>query len=204
MAKSNVSSGTFSILATSPDSKLIGVAVASGSPSVGNRVPHAKPGVGVVATQAYTNIEYGVKGLELLEKGKSPKDVLAQLLNEDSENDKRQVAIIDFKGRKAFFTGENVPDYHAEAIGEDYIVIGNLLSCTAVVASMAEQFENVRGNLAYRMVKALMAGSKCGGDRRGEASAALIVVGAKRVEVEAAVDLHKNPIGELSKMLKSR
>ncbi|MDI6903930.1 MAG: DUF1028 domain-containing protein [Candidatus Bathyarchaeia archaeon] len=32
--------GTFSILAISPDSKLMGVAVASGSTSVGDRVPH--------------------------------------------------------------------------------------------------------------------------------------------------------------------
>ena len=61
--------GTFSILAISPDSKLMGVAVASGSTSVGDRVPHARPGVGVIATQAYTNVAYGINGLELLTKG---------------------------------------------------------------------------------------------------------------------------------------
>lgn len=70
----NPLTGTFSILTISPDSRLMGVAVASGSTSVGDRVPHAKPGVGVIATQAYTNVAYGIKGLELLAKGLSPKE----------------------------------------------------------------------------------------------------------------------------------
>ena len=82
MKKSSL--GTFSILAISPDSRLMGVAVASGSTSVGDRVPHAKSGVGVIATQAYTNVAYGIKGLELLANGLSPKGVLDRLLMEDS------------------------------------------------------------------------------------------------------------------------
>ena len=73
MKKSSL--GTFSILAISPDSRLMGVAVASGSISVGDRVAYAKPGVGVIATQAYTNVAYGIKGLELMENGLSPKGV---------------------------------------------------------------------------------------------------------------------------------
>ncbi|MEM3596614.1 MAG: DUF1028 domain-containing protein [Candidatus Bathyarchaeia archaeon] len=70
---SNKSDGTFPILAISSNGKLMGVAVASGSTSVGDRVPHAKPGICVIATQAYTNVMHGVKGLDLLEKGLSSK-----------------------------------------------------------------------------------------------------------------------------------
>jgi len=98
------STGTFSILAISSDSRLIGVAVASGSTSAGDRVPHAKPRLGVIATQAYTNVAYGIKGLELLANGLSPKGVLDRLLMEDSGRELRQVAIMDFKRRKAVFT----------------------------------------------------------------------------------------------------
>ena len=115
--------GTFSILAISPDSRLVGVAVASGSASVGDRVPHAKPGVGVIATQAYTNVAYGIKGLKLLTKGLSPKDVLYRLLMEDTGRELRQVAIMDFKRRKAVFTGVNAPELHGEIVGESYVVI---------------------------------------------------------------------------------
>ena len=193
--------GTFSILASSPDSKLMGVAVASGSTSVGERVPHAKPGVGVIATQAHTNVAYGINGLELLAKSLSPKDVLDRLLYEDSGRELRQVAIMDFKRRKAFFTGAGVPDWHGEATGESYIVVGNLLAGENVVLSIAEEFERTRGELAWRMARALKAGSEAGGDKRGEKSAALIVVDQRKVKVKMKVDEHKDPVEELIRKL---
>lgn len=199
MKKSSL--GTFSILAMSPDSRLMGVAVASGSTSVGDRVPHAKPGVGVIATQAYTNVAYGIKGLELLANGLSPKQTLDRLLMEDPRRELRQAAIMDFKRRKAVFTGVNAPEFRGEIVGESYVVIGNLLATKEVVKSMAEEFERSSGDLAWRMAKALKAGSECGGDRRGEKSAALIVISTEEVEVEIKVDEHVNPIGELFRRL---
>ena len=198
MKKSSL--GTFSILAISPDSRLMGVAVASGSTSVGDRVPHAKPGVGVIATQAYTNVAYGIKGLEFLVNGLSPKQTLDRLLMEDSGRELRQVAIMDFNGRKAVFTGVNAPEFHGEIVGESYVV-GNLLAEKEVVKSMAEEFERSSGDLAWRMARALKAGSESGGDKRGEKSAALIVVSAEKVEVVIKVDKHVNPIGELFQKL---
>jgi len=195
--------GTFSILAISPCSKLMGVAVASGSASVGDRVPHAKPGVGVIATQAYTNVVYGVKGLELLERGLSPKAVLNALLMEDPEKELRQVAIMDFLRRKAFFTGFKAPEFHREVVAEEYIVIGNLLAKKEVVNSIAKEFENSRGNFAWRIAGALKAGSESGGDKRGEKSAALVVVSAKEVNVKIVVNMSENPIIELCQRLKT-
>ncbi len=203
-SRANIFYGTFSILAISPDSKLLGVAVASGSTSVGDRVPHAKPGIGVLATQAYTNVIYGVKGLELMARGMPPQETLNKLLEEDLERDLRQVAIMDFKRRKAVFTGANAPEYYAEVIGKDYIAIGNLLSKTDVVASIAKEFESTGGDLAWGMVNALKAGSESGGDRRGERSAALIVVDAEKVKVEIKVGFHEKPIEELYRKLKSQ
>jgi uncharacterized Ntn-hydrolase superfamily protein len=203
-SKPQASLGTFTILAISPDSNLMGVATASGSTNVGERVPHAKPGVGVIATQAYTNIAYGIKGLQLLREGLSPEQALAKLLREDSGRNMRQVAIIDFKRRKAVFTGSNVPEYWAEIMGENYIVIGNLLSTKDVVSSMAREFETSKGSLASRLVKALQAGSKSGGDKRGEKSSALLVVSGEKVEIEIKVGMHEQPIEELFRRLKSR
>jgi len=163
-------SGTFSILAISPNSKLMGVAVASGSTSVGDRVPHARPGVGVIATQAHTNVAYGINGLELLTKGLTPKEALDRLLMEDHERELRQVAIMDFNNRKVVFTGAKTPEFHGELVGENYIVIGNLLTGKDVVNSMAEEFENFTGDLAQRLAMALKAGNESGGDKRGEKS----------------------------------
>ncbi|MGB9778803.1 MAG: DUF1028 domain-containing protein [Candidatus Bathyarchaeia archaeon] len=201
-SKAQASPGTFSILAISQNSNLMGVATASGSTNVGDRVPHAKPGIGVIATQAYTNVAYGIKGLELLQGGLSPEEALNKLLNEDMERNMRQVAMMDFKERKAVFTGSDVPEYFAEFVGEDYVVIGNLLSTKDVVSNMAKEFEVSKGSLALRMVNALQAGSKCGGDKRGERSAALIVVSDEKVEIGIKVDVHERPIEELSRRLK--
>ena len=193
--------GTFSILAISPDCKLMGVAVASGSNSVGDRVPHAKPKVGVIATQAYTNVNYGTKGLELLARGLFPKEALDKLLMEDPDRESRQVAIMDFKKRKAVYTGAKAPEFRGEIVGEDYVVAGNLLAGKEVVASMAKEFERSSSDLAWRMAKALKAGSESGGDRRGEKSAALIVVSTEKVEMEIKIDKHASPIGELFRKL---
>jgi uncharacterized Ntn-hydrolase superfamily protein len=202
MAQSNFIPGTFSILAVSLNMKLMGVAVASGSTSVGERVPHAKPGVGVIATQAYTNVAYGTKGSELLSRGLSPKEALDSLLAEDAKRELRQVAIMDFKKRKAVFTGKSVPDCWAEVVKDECIAIGNMLSRSEVANKMVEKFESSNEPFATRLVEALKAGSANGGDRRGERSAAIIVVNAQSVLVKLKVDFHEKPIEELIRQLK--
>jgi len=198
----NRKTGAFSILAISPVSKLMGVAVASGSTAVGDRAPYARPGIGVIATQAYTNVAYGINGLALLTKGLAPKETLNRLLMEGSEKELRQVAIMDFKKRKAVFTGAKTPEFHGELVGEDYAVVGNSLTRKEVVNSMAEEFANSSGDLAQRLAIALKVGSESGGDKRGEKSAALIVVGTEKVRAEIKVDVHENPIEELCRKLR--
>ena len=193
--------GTFSILAISPDSRLMGVAVASGSTSVGERVPHARPGVGVIATQADTNLAYGIIGLKLLTEGLIPKEALNRLLMEDLERELRQVAIMDFQRRKAVFTGAKTPGFHGELVGENCVVIGNLLTGQEVVNSMTEEYEMSSGDLTQRLAMALKAGSESGGDKRGEKSAALIVVSTEKVETEIKIDVHEKPIEELCRKL---
>jgi uncharacterized Ntn-hydrolase superfamily protein len=158
-----VKSGTFSILALSKKHKIMGVAVASGSTAVGSRAPHAMPGVGVIATQAYTNLVYGIEGLKLLAKGLSPKQVLEKLIAKDPQREMRQVAIMNFAGEKAVFTGTRAPGCRGEIIGEDYAVIGNLLKSGKVLESMVECFEKSSGDLALRLLEALKAGSESGG-----------------------------------------
>jgi len=189
--------GTFSILAISENDKLMGVAVASGSIAVGSRVPHAAPGIGVIATQAYTNVTYGTKGLKLLANGLSPEQALKKLLAEDPQREKRQVAIMDFAGRKAVFTGTETPEARGEIICENYVVIGNLLKNLEVLERMADAFEKSRGNFALRLLEALKAGSDGGGDKRGEKSAAITVVNKTKVLLCLKVDESLNPIQEL-------
>lgn len=191
--------GTFSILAISKDHNLIGVAVASGSAAVGSRVPYATPGVGVIATQAYTNVTYGIEGLKLLANGLAPHQALKKLLAEDPQREKRQVAIMDFAGRKAVFTGTETPKERGEIVGEDYVVIGNLLKSVKVLESMADCFKKTCGNFVLRLLEALKVGSETGGDKRGEKSAAIKVVDKTKVLLNIRIDKSISPIQELMK-----
>src|SRR5215468_2647588 len=90
---------TFSIVAVDPETGVCGAAVASKYPAVGKVVPYVRAGVGAFCTQHWHNPKWGEKALDLLEQGKLPEEVLADLLRDDPQRDKRQLAIIDMTGR---------------------------------------------------------------------------------------------------------
>ncbi len=182
---------TYSIVAVDPKTRTLGVGVASGSIAVGSRVPWAMEGVGAIATQAYTNIKYGVEGLRLLRAGLDPESVLSKLLSEDEGREYRQVAIIDIRNRKAVHTGSLCPKWRGEYVGEDYVIIGNYIVGPMVIESARREMENRELGLAERLLRALVAGETAGGDVRGNRSAALIVVGRERVALR--VDDARNP-----------
>jgi len=195
---------TFSIVARCPKTSALGVCVATAVPAVGSVVPHAEEGVGAIATQAYTEVSYGIKGLQLLKMGFSPQTALEAMLKEDEDREKRQVIIIDKDGRTAAFTGKKTIDWKGHSVGENYAVAGNMLVGNKVIETMADKFENSKGELAERLLKALEAGQKAGGDKRGKVSAALLVVGGRQVETRPFLDLrvdeHKDPVRELRRI----
>jgi len=182
----------------------LGVCGATAVPAVGSVVPHAEEGVGAIATQAYTEVSYGIKGLQLLKMGFSPQTALEAMLKEDEDREKRQVIIIDKDGRTAAFTGKRTIDWKGHFVGENYAVAGNMLVGNKVIETMADKFENSKGELAERLLKALEAGQKAGGDKRGKVSAALLVVGGRQIETRPFLDLrvdeHKDPVRELRRI----
>ena len=193
--------GTFSIVARCSKTKSLGVGVCTGSPTVRTRVPHVEAGVGAIATQGYTNIMYGVRGLQLLKKGFHPRKALEIMLEEDLGKDLRQVAIIDFLGRKAAHTGIRTEPYSGHIIGEDYVVAGNLITSSRVLDKMSEEFEaHEKTPLTERLIYVLEAGDEAGGDRRGNLSAAVVVAEANGKIIDLSVDEHSNPIKELKRL----
>lgn len=195
---------TFSIVARCAKTSALGVCVATAVPAVGSVVPHAEEGVGAIATQAYTEISYGIKGLQLLKMGFSPQTALEAMLKEDKNREVRQVTIIDKDGRTAAFTGKKTIDWKGHLTGKNYAVAGNMLVGSKVIEAMAGTFENSKGELSERLMKALEAGQKAGGDKRGKVSAALLVVGERQTETRPFLDLrvdeHQNPVKELRRI----
>ena len=167
---------TFSIIAFDPDKQEWGVGVASKFLAVGAVVPWAKAGVGAIATQSFANTSYGPNGLDLLAKGKTAEETIKLLTDEDKQKDVRQVGLIDAKGNAATFTGSKCQAWAGGKTGKHYTCQGNILAGEAVVDDMAKAFEDAKGPLAWRIVVALEAAEKAGGDKRGKQSAAIYVV----------------------------
>jgi len=199
---------TFSIVAYDPKTGDLGVAVQSRFLGVGSVVPWAKAGVGAVATQAWANMLYGPEGLALLEGGKDAAAAVAALTAGDTDRDRRQVGIVDAAGRAAAFTGTGCLAWAGHRTGENFTAQGNILAGEKVVEAMAEEFKEANGELADRLVEALAAGQRAGGDKRGQQSAALLVVrknggygGNNDRYIDLRVEDHEKPIAELKRLL---
>lgn len=167
---------TFSIVAFDPARSEWGVAVASKFLAAGAVVPWARAGAGAVATQSYANTRFGPEGLARMAQGLSAEETLAALLAEDPEREKRQVGLVDRQGRAAAFTGSECLPWAGHRVGEGFCCQGNLLVDERTLEAMAEAFVKASGELADRLVAALLAGDRAGGDRRGRQSAAILVV----------------------------
>jgi uncharacterized Ntn-hydrolase superfamily protein len=199
---------TYSIVARDPETGELGVAVQSRAFNTGAVVPWGSPGVGVVATQSYTEVSYGPLGLELLQAGKTPEQALAELVAADSESEYRQVAILDSEGRVAVHVGEACIPAAGFAAGDGFSAQANMVDSERVWDAMAESFERSQGPLADRLLEALDAAEAAGGDWRGRQAGGILVVAAEGAawerEVDLRVDDHPEPLGELRRLLRMR
>lgn len=200
--------GTFSIVAHDPGTASWGVAVQSKFISVGSVVPWADAGVGAVATQAAANVAYGPEGLALLRGGATAAEVVRRLTEADPGRDERQLGVVDARGGAAAYTGKKCMNWAGHEVGDGFACQGNILFGPAVVRGMARAYETTPGDIADRLLAALSAGQREGGDRRGMQSAALFVVrkGAGYGDGDRWIDLriddHATPIEELKRVFK--
>ena len=199
---------TYSIVAFDEKTGDMGVAVQSHWFAVGTSVTWGEAGVGVIATQSFVNPAFGPNGLALLKKGMAPQEVVDELIKGDEGREFRQLAVLDSKGRAASYTGKLCIQPAGNIVGKDFSVQANLMSNDRIWPAMAEAFKNSKGPLAERMLVALEAAEKAGGDIRGKQSAALLVVRAKSTGkvwedrlVDLRVDDNAAPLIELRRLL---
>lgn len=212
---------TFSIVGIDPSNGDVGVAVQSKFPNLRPIVPWAEAGVGAIATQSFINVSYGPKGLSLLRNGASAEEALKILIANDSGRDVRQVGLIDAKGNAASWTGTECFDWagaNAGGIeggkgmmvtGKGFAAQGNTLVGKETVEALARTFQATNGSLADKLVAALVAAGKAGGDRRGEQSAALLVKrkgagydGTTDDLIDISIYDHARPLQELERLFK--
>lgn len=199
---------TYSIVARDPQTGELGVAVQSHYFSVGSVVPWAEAGVGAVATQSFVEVSYGPLGLELMKAGKTAPQALEALLASDEARDVRQVAMIDADGNVAAHSGKKCIADAGHISGKNYSVQANLMANDKIWPAMSQAFENSKGTLAERMLAALEAAQKAGGDIRGEQSAAMVIVSGKKTGVwwkdrllDLRVEDNPHPLQEMRRLL---
>jgi uncharacterized Ntn-hydrolase superfamily protein len=201
---------TFSIVARDPKTGEMAVGVQSHWFSVGTSVSWAEAGVGVVATQSFTNKSFGIRGLSLLKQGKTAQEALDILLSDDPGKEVRQVAIVDNKGNVAVHTGKGCVQFAGDIKGNQYSVQSNMMLTNKVPAAMSKAYEESDGKpLAERVMLALKAAQTAGGDIRGKQSAAILVVPAisknepwNERTIDLRVDDSSEPLKELERLLK--
>ena len=203
---------TFSLCAIDPATKQSGAAVTTRVPFVGRAVPHVRAGVGAVCTQASTMVEFGARGLDLIEKGVAPVDIIQQLLSADERRETRQVGVIDMQGRSAAHTGKQNGAWAGSKQGLNYTVQANIMVGPEVIEAVAASFESTDGTgmpLAERMILALEAGYAKGGDKRwGSLQSAAIKIadpnnpgrGNDHIALAIEVGEHANPVAEMKRI----
>lgn len=202
---------TYSIVARDAVTGELGVAVQSHWFSVGSAVTWGEPGVGVVATQSFTEPSYGPLGLALMKAGKSAPEALKALLTVDADREVRQVAMVDAQGRAAAHTGAKCIQAAGHEVGEGFTVEANLMDKASVWPAMARAFRTATGDLADRLLAALRAAQAEGGDIRGQQSAAILIVRGKASGqpwndrlFDLRVEDHPEPLKELARLIQLR
>lgn len=199
---------TYSIVARDPETGEMGIAVQSHAFSVGAAVPWAEAGVGAVATQSLTRLDYGPEGLALMRHGMTARQALGALLKNDENRDVRQVAIVDVHGNVAAHTGTKCIAAAGHLTGEGFSVQANLMLDDSVWPAMKKAYEGAEGDLADRLVTALEAAQEAGGDIRGQQSAALLIVSGERTVrywdgrlFDLRVEDSPRPVAELRRLV---
>ncbi len=198
--------GTYSIVARDQATGELGVAVQSHWFSVGSVVAWACPGVGAVATQSVAEVAHGPNALDRLASGLEAGAAIAAVLAGDDQARYRQLGVVDAEGGSAAHTGEDCIPFAGEVVGEGFACQANMMAHDTVPAAMASAYRAADGDLAARLLAALLAAEHEGGDVRGRQSAALLVVPAAgepwRTRFDVRVEDHADPLGELQRLVR--
>ena len=195
---------TISIAARCERTGAFGVAISSSSPAVGSRCPNVRAGVGAVSSQNVTDPSLGPALLDALQSGLGAHDALAQVSKAATHPEFRQLTVVDNSGESAVYSGAKSLGINAEVTTKNVAAAGNMLANPDVIQAMVESFNATSDNeLADRLIQALEAGVKAGGEAGPVHSAAVIV--ATEVSwptTNLRIDWDENPISKLRELYK--
>ena len=179
------------------------MAITTSSIAVGARCPHARSGIGAVATQNVTDPSLGPALLDIMEQGHDSKAAVTRLMKNRPHADYRQVTAVDKNGFSASWSGKNILGIHGVSEQPHCVAAGNLLRHATLPKIMTDCFlAEPNQHLAERLLRALESGLASGGEEGPVHSAALLVYHQHSFPlVSLRVDWDdENPVSALRKL----
>lgn len=193
---------TYSIVAKDKKTSAIGIAVASRFFACGAMVPFVARNT-AVASQAFCNPLWGIEGRDRLNAGEKANNVLNDFVDRDAGQSIRQVHMIDMYGDIHAHTGSDCVDWAGHASANLVSVAGNMLVGENVVRDTLTSYQdNINEDFLDRLLLAMDAGEKAGGDKRGRQAAGIIIhMGQDYPWLDLRVDDHADPLAELRRLV---
>lgn len=139
-------------------------------------------------------------GARLLDQGVVADAVLDAMRRNDTYPEHRQIGVIDGEGHMAANTGTAAIAYADHHVGENYIVLGNVVASEKVIEGMKRGFEDSKGlPLCERLLRGIEAGRDAGRQLDGQRSAFIKLLDPcdEHLTLDLRVDLHEEPVGAL-------
>lgn len=187
---------TFTIVARCPETKALGICLATSPLGVASRCPHVRSGVAAISSQCHTNWRLGLIGLDLASNGLAPDEILAALRACDPHFEYRQVGIVTIDGAAAAHSPPKGAAYTGHKVGDGFVAMGNGLAGREVAEAIHDAFAaDADHAFAERLVRAIEAGYAAGGEPIGQQSAGLVVAApdCERPLIDIRVDM-ANPL----------
>ncbi len=189
---------TISILAFDEKTGAYGGAATTGSLCVGGWVLRGDAESGLSASQgSLPSTMWGTQVLEQMRGGKAAQAAVDSVTGADRGRDERQLSALDPDGETACFTGKSSIEAAGFRQSRHVIVAGNLLASEAVLDACIAGFIGSDQPFDLRLIAALEAAAKAGGDSRGLLSAALLVVRADAAPLTLRIDHSAQPLADL-------
>ena len=202
---------TYSAIAVDSAARQMGVAVQSHWFAVGAIVPWAEPGIGVLATQANSDLRAGRAGLRQLAQAGSARSTLDHLIG-TPRAEVSQIAVLAADGQVAAHTGPGCVSEAGHRTGAGWSVQANMMLRSTVPEAMAAALTaGEHLPLGQRLLAALLAAQAEGGDVRGMQSASMLIVSTETADRETAgngpetiidvrIDDSADPLAELGRL----
>jgi uncharacterized Ntn-hydrolase superfamily protein len=191
---------TFSLLGRCARTARMGMVIASSSPAVAARCAHARPGVGVAASQNVTDPRLGAALLDALAATGDAEAAVEAVVARAPHIDHRQLTLLGPSGAGAAYTGRAALGINGSRVGADCVAAGNLLAGEDVLSAMVTVFYAAEAlELGDRLVRVLGAALDAGGEAGPVHSAGLLMIGEVDWPVaDLRVDWHDDPVHELA------